>query len=200
MSDEPWQWRTQNGPWLTLRPITLEDRARYATYVDGLSYGTRYFRFGHGNLHLTESELDLVCLISPAEGRHYVVVTAESEEDIIVAAGGFSRHADGESCEMTMAVTDAWQGTQIAHRLMTKLIERAAADRLKCMMAQVLATNRKMLRFTQRHGFGLLPSQSHEAIKECCLRLDGGVCQCQTNSIIRSCGQRAAVVGQPAHA
>ncbi|MDP1524674.1 MAG: GNAT family N-acetyltransferase [Rhodocyclaceae bacterium] len=180
MHDETWQWHTQSGRLLTLRLIAPEDRARYAAYVEGLSYGTRYFRYGHGNLRLTDAELDLVCRIDPTEGRRYVVVTTENGEDVIVATGGYFRHADGESCDMTIVVADAWHGTQIAHRLMKTLIQRAAADRLKCMVAHVLATNRKMLRFTQRHGFGLLPGQRQEAIKALCLRLDGGGCQCQT--------------------
>ncbi len=183
MSDEQWQWHTQSGQWLTLRPIAPGDRARYAAYVEGLSYGTRYFRYGHGNLRLTDAELDLVCRIDPAEGRRYVVVTAENSEDVIVATGGYFRHAEGGFCDMTIVVADAWQGTHIAHRLMTTLIQCAAADRLKCMVAHVLATNRKMLRFTQRHGFGLLPGQRQEAIKALCLRLDGGVCECHTSCV-----------------
>jgi len=180
MSEEQWQWHSQNGQWLTLRAITADDRRRYAAFVAGLSYGARYFRYGHGNPALSEDDLDLVCRIDPAEGRRFVVVTPEKGEDVIVGTGGYFKEADGDSCVMTIVVTDLWQGTQIAHRLMTTLIRRAADDDFKCMVAHVLATNRKMLRFVQRHGFGLLPGGTQEAIKSLCLRLDGGVCQRQT--------------------
>lgn len=183
MSDEQWLWRSQHGQWLTLRPITADDRQRYAVFVASLSYGTRYFRYGHGNPHLTEEDLELVCRIDAGEGRRFVVVMSENGEEVMVGTGGYFREGENDSCVMTIVVADAWQGTHIAYRLMTTLIQRAAADGLKCMVAHVLATNRKMLRFTQRHGFGLLPGQSQEAIKALCLRLDGGVCQCQASCV-----------------
>jgi len=165
MHDETWQWHTQSGQWLTLRPIAPADRARYAAYVERLSYGTRYFRYGHGNLRLSAAELDQVCRVNPTEGRRYVVVTTENGEDVIVATGCYFRNADGESCDMSIMVADAWQGTHIAHRLMTILIERASADGLQRMMAEVMATNLKMLRFTQRHGFTLIPGTDTGGVK-----------------------------------
>ncbi len=165
MHDETWQWHSQSGRLLTLRPIAADDRARYAAYVARLSYGTRYFRYGHGNLRLTDAELDLVCRIDPTEGRRYVVVTTENGEDVIVATGCYFRNADRGSCDMSIVVADAWQGTHIAHRLMKILIERAIADGLQHMVAEVMATNLKMLRFTQRHGFTLVPGTEAGAVK-----------------------------------
>jgi acetyltransferase len=181
MSDEQWQWHSQNGQRLTLRAIQADDRRRYAAFVAGLSYGARYFRYGNGNPSFNEEDWELVCSIDPAEGRRFVVVTSGNGEDVMVGTGGYFKETDGVTCVMTIVVADAWQGTQIAHRLMKTLIERATADRFKCMTAYVLATNRKMLRFTQRHGFGPLPGHSQEALKALCLCLDGGVCQRQSD-------------------
>jgi acetyltransferase len=121
MTNPSWQWRSQHGQWLTLRTIAADDRRAYAAFVAGLSYGTRYFRYGHGNSALTEEDLDFVCRIDPADGRCFVVVTSENGEELIVGTGGYFRESDGVICVMTIVVADAWHGTQIAHRLMTTL-------------------------------------------------------------------------------
>jgi len=173
MSDEPLLWRSQNGQWLTLRAITADDRQPYAAFIAGLSYGARYFRYGHGNPSFTDEELEQVCRIDPTEGCRFVVVTPENGEEVMVGTGGYFKE-DDDFCVMTIVVADAWQGTQIAHRLLMTLIQRAVADGFNYMMAKVLATNRKMLRFAQRHGFTLDPSTEKSPVKTLvrCLRSD----------------------------
>jgi acetyltransferase len=165
MTNSSWQWRSQHGQLLTLRAVEADDRRSYAAFVAGLSYGARYFRYGNGNPALTDEDLNLVCRIDPAEGRLFVVVTPDNGEDVMVGTGGYCREANDDSCIMTIVVANAWQGTQIAHRLMTTLIQRAIGDGFKYMVAEVMATNLKMLRFTQRHGFKLVPGTETSAIK-----------------------------------
>ena len=122
---------------------------------------------------LTDEELEQVCRIDPTEGCRFVVVTPENGEEVMVGTGGYFKE-DDDFCVMTIVVADAWQGTQIAHRLLMTLIQRAVADGFNYMMAKVLATNRKMLRFAQRHGFTLDPSTEKSSVKTLvrCLRAE----------------------------
>lgn len=171
MSNSRWLWRSLHGRWLTLRPVMPADRLRYAAFVARLSYGTRYFRYGRGNPGLSDDDLMRACSLDVSEGRHYVVVAAENDEEVIVGSGGYFRNEDGNTCEMTIVVADAWQGARIAHRLMTTLIEQATADGLMVMDAEILATNLKMLRFALRHGFAVIPGVEMSPIKRLRRRL-----------------------------
>jgi L-amino acid N-acyltransferase YncA len=140
--------------------------------VHGLSFGSRYFRFGRGDVEFSESEAAERCDPDHATCRHSVVVTDENGAEIVIASARFYIQPDGESCELTILVADAWQGTRVAHRLLTTLIEEARDAGLKRMYARVLASNTRMLKFAQRHGFAVAADTDNAAIKVLNLQLD----------------------------
>lgn len=165
-------WTTQGGKVVRLRPIAPVDAGRMAAFVHGLSFGTRYFRFGRGDMRFTGEEAARRCDPDPAVCRHFIVVTDEDGAEIQVGSARFYIADDGESGELTILVADAWQGSRIAHRLMTTLIESARECGLKRMFAQVLASNTRMLKFAQRHGFAVTAETEHAPIKILSLALD----------------------------
>lgn len=56
--------------------------------------------------------------------------------------------------------------------MMTAMIQSARGCGLKRMYVQVLATNTRMLKFAQRHGFVATSGTDHAAIKTLSLPLD----------------------------
>ncbi len=146
---------TEDGLVLTFRPITAKDADLLADFATGLSYATRYFRFGHGDTWFTREQLVAFCR-DPGKGqRHWVVIGDEGGKPACIASGGYVLDTDWHSCELVILVADAWQGTQVAHWLLETLVQAAQDDGAKRMMARVLVTNIRMLRFAKRHGFAI---------------------------------------------
>lgn len=166
------RWTTPGGQVVGLRAVAPADIAPMSAFLRRLSFGTRYFRFGCGEIRFSDEELARLCNSDPALGRHFVVVTEENGAETLIASGRFFVLAAGECGEMEILVTDAWQGTRVAHRLMSALIDSARAHGLKRLCAQVLPSNSRMLKFARRHGFTLQSGTDGHAIKILCLLLD----------------------------
>jgi RimJ/RimL family protein N-acetyltransferase len=143
-----------------------------ADFVHRLSFGTRYFRFGRGDIRLSSEELAALCDPDPEVCWHFIAVTDENGAEIQIASARFFILATGECCEMEIIVADAWQGTQVAHRMMSTLLRGAKDCGLKRICARVLPTNTRMLRFARGYGFVVRSCTDHETIKTLCLVLD----------------------------
>jgi len=155
-----------------LRPIAAADVGRLAAFARGLSFGTRYFRFGHGEFRFSEVEIDRLCHPDLANCRHLIVVTEENGAEVVIASARFYILEDRQSCEMAIVVADAWQGSHLGHRLMAGLIESARECGLGRMYVQVLASNTRMLKFARRHGFAVTSATDRAQIRTLCLVLD----------------------------
>jgi RimJ/RimL family protein N-acetyltransferase len=142
-----------DGKPVLLRPVAPGDAARLAAFARGLSFATRYFRFGRDDIEFTEEEVRRLCNPDPAFARHFIAVTEDEGHEIQIGSARFQIQDDRETCDLGILVADAWQGTRVAHRLLVKLIEAAKECHLRRMTADVLATNIRMIRFAQRHGF-----------------------------------------------
>jgi acetyltransferase len=147
------RWTTTLGYDLTLRPIAPTDISAFASLLDSLSLGTRYFRFGRLSIEFSVDELAAMCSRNSDSGRHLVAATEQKGAEILIASAHFYGLPEDGCCEMEILVADAWQGHRIAHRLLLALIQNARNDGLRHMFATVLPTNTRMIRFAQRHGF-----------------------------------------------
>jgi GNAT superfamily N-acetyltransferase len=158
-------WTTQTGQLVRIRPISQHDVDRVAAYLDGLSVGTRYFRFGRWDTQFSRDDLIRICNPNPAECCRLITVTEQEGVEVQIASAAFVVGNGRESGELSILVSDQWQGTRVAHRLMSHLIERAAGFGLNRMFAKVLGTNHRMIRFAQRHGFKFAHDTDHAPIK-----------------------------------
>lgn len=166
------RWTTRAGKTVLLRPITPEDISRVAAYLDGLSFGTRYFGFGRSAVQLSEQELGKICNPSPKACRRFIAVTNAPGGEMQIAAGAIEFLEDGESCELSIHVADAWQGTGVAHHVMRLLIHCAYGVGRKRMQAKVLTTNSRMVNFVRQHGFKLRTETASAAVKVFYLELE----------------------------
>lgn len=156
---------------VTLRPVSPGDAERLAEFARGLSFATRYFRFGRGDIEFSEEDVRLLCEPDPALARHFIAVIEEDGREIQIGSARFMIRPDRETCDLGILVADAWQGTPVAHRLLMMLIEAARACGLGRMTADVLATNMRMLRFAQKHGFVATSEEDAPGVRRLVLAL-----------------------------
>jgi acetyltransferase len=143
------------GTTVTLRALTADDAPRLAAFVRSLSAEARYRRF---MVRLPELPPAKLRALSEVDGVHHVAFAASVPQDGSERLVGVARYfvdAGGTGCEFAIAVDDAWQGSGLAGLLMQALIDRARAQGLQRMQAEVLASNLPMLKFARQLGFAL---------------------------------------------
>lgn len=164
-------WVGRDGCQLLLRPVCPADIARSRSFLRGLSYGARYFRFGRGDFQFAEAELQGLCNPDPHQCMEFIVLAQACGEAVEIAAARYCIEPDGMRCEFAVVVTDAWQGSGVGRRLMDALIRHASARGLQTMYGQILVTNARMLEFAHRLGFGVEASEHGPALRRVCKSL-----------------------------
>ena len=159
------EWTTGDGTVLTLRHVRGEDAGNLSSFVRGLSFGARYFRYGHGDIEFSKDEILLVCNPDPQECIHLLVLNIGKGKETVVGSGRIVFEAGGANCEVAIAVTDAWQGRGVGKRLIEALFESARRRGLKEMHARTLASNRRMILFLRGRGFTISDSAESAAVK-----------------------------------
>lgn len=142
-----------DGTPVLIRPIGPADVAMARRFLDSLSRGTRYFRFGRGTFSYTDEELTALCRPSPERRGHLIAVTRiDGTEEMVGSARYVVTDLDGD-CEFAVMMRDGWTKRGIAAQLMDAL-ERLARERgLRTMHGRILGSNTGMLAFAQRLGY-----------------------------------------------
>ena len=159
------EWTTSDGTALTLRPVRAGDVGILVSFVRGLSFGARYFRYGHGDIEFSEDDIRRVCNPDPDECVHLLVLMAGHEKETVIGSGRTVFEAGSSNCEVAIAVTDKWQGRGVGKRLIEALFESARRRGLREMHAQTLASNRRMIAFLKKRGFTVSDSAEGAAVK-----------------------------------
>jgi len=146
-------WITRDGAEMKLRPIQDSDAGPLLSFVQRLSFGTRYFRYGRGNFELREEEIQRACRPAPDRCVHLLVLMGPAANQVVVGSGRIVFEAGAKSCELAMTVADSWQRRGVGRRLLEALIEASRRKGQTQMWARVLATNRTMIAFLLRRGF-----------------------------------------------
>jgi RimJ/RimL family protein N-acetyltransferase len=164
--------RIINGKVLNLRPVRMTDTQRTVEFLNGLSYGTRYLRFGSGSPAFTTEQAASLCHPTPLEWRRFAVVMDHAGCEIQIASASYYIQENLENCDLTILVADEWHGSQLADWLLTSVLDDARRCGLREVHAHILGTNRRMIRLAQRHGFAESPETSQAPIKLLILAFD----------------------------
>lgn len=146
-------WTTPYGDVFTIRMIRPADMIAMREFCDSLSYTTRYLRFGHGDFHLSDSELVKVCAPDHQQCAHLVALMTTGRHQQIVGSARYVMQGNGINAEFAIEVSDHWHHVGIGHRLMTALEQDARERGLRRMVGQVLASNAHMLDFIVDCGY-----------------------------------------------
>ncbi len=167
----PVAWTTSDGTALTLRPIRADDYPIMDAFVRGLSFGTRYFRYGHGDLEFTPEELRRICSPDPRECVHLLILKKDAAADSVVASARIVFEAGASTCEVALTVADAWQLRGVGKRMINALFNEARTRGMTEMHARILASNRRMIEFMRRRGFAIADSADGPSVKMATLAL-----------------------------
>ncbi len=147
--------RLDDGSRYRIRPSGIGDRAFLAACFDGLSQESRRMRFFNNKGALTPGDLDL---FSGADGYDHIALAAVriDASDQEVEPLGFARclrlAPGGESAELSITVSDRFQGQGIGSALLDHLIRAAQAQGIRRFRFEVLVENRGMRGLAQKLG------------------------------------------------
>lgn len=158
-------WTTPNGCELVIRRACRADVRKSLAFLRGLSYASRYFRFGRGDLEFRESEARALCDPDSAVCADFIVLARDGDGEIEIASARYCVAGDGISCEFALVVANQWQGMGLGDRLMRVLIESARARGLHWMHGHILATNSRMLQLAETLGFAIEASSEGPVVK-----------------------------------
>ena len=131
-----------------VRPVAAEDRAALATFLRSMSPDSLYFR-GCGHIDV-EWLSDWSAQIDP--GNRCGLVVTSGTPARIVAHASYSR-IDDHRAEVAFEVADTLHGRGIGTLLLGQLAAIAAQNGIDVLIADVMATNRKMLAVLSESGF-----------------------------------------------
>jgi GNAT superfamily N-acetyltransferase len=132
---------------VVIRPVLPQDRELMSAFFDDLAADARCNRFMHP-------------VREPSSANHVALVAevfADGRETVIGEAR-YVRGADPSAAEVSVSVSEAWQGNGLAKLMLTKLECRALAAGVRRLVGYTLATNEKMLSLARKAGFSEKPA------------------------------------------
>jgi acetyltransferase len=155
-----------------VRPMLPQDTGLQRDFFRGLSAESRYGRF----LARVSAPEALIESLTPVDHVRHLALLAVAVEDGREVMIGEARYVvddnDAATCELAIAVADAWQARGIGRALLERLQRQAALSGICCMAAETLAGNHRMISLALRAGFAVRASREDArlAILEKCLR------------------------------
>jgi RimJ/RimL family protein N-acetyltransferase len=132
-----------DGRRVTIRPVAPTDRAPIAEFFANLSPASLHWRFFVPRRRLNARLLDQLLATGPGRAA-YLAMPADCTGPV-VAFGGWIHVPDAGSCEISVAVADAWQGVRLGTLLVLALLQDARARGQRRFHAEVMGGNIRML-------------------------------------------------------
>jgi acetate---CoA ligase (ADP-forming) len=142
----------RDGSTLRLRPPAAGDAALVLAFFRALSDESVYRRF-HGFPSLTPELVAPVLAPDWLERGSLVGTFGEGADERVVAVANYVRLRDPGAAEVAFAVADDLQGHGAGTRLLEQLAEAAGAAGIESFVAEVMSSNRPMLRVFEDAGF-----------------------------------------------
>lgn len=140
-----------DGGVVHVRPIRPDDAERLVRFHATLSDDTRYYRFFGPRPQLSPKEVEHFCTVDYVDRLAFVALSAGE----IVAVARYDR-MDPNDAEVAFVIGDAHQGRGLGTLLLEYLAEAARARGITRFSADVLPTNRRMLRVFRDAGYQML--------------------------------------------
>jgi GNAT superfamily N-acetyltransferase len=145
----------RDGSTLVIRFAALTDRPAIAALLTGLSVESRAYRFHSAAVAITPATLDLVT------AGHALVATFG---DQLVALGSYVPLPETMQADLALVVADAAQGQGIGAALAACLARDAERAGIRWLRAEVLGSNRRMLRLLHSLGYHMTLTQASGVI------------------------------------
>ena len=143
-----WSARLSDGTEVYLRPVTPSDKGRLAEGLEGLSAGSRYFRFFTNKRRFSGDELRY---LTEVDGLDHVALGVLDTEGRGLGVGRFIR-MDGGVAEVAITVVDAMQGRRVGQLLLWALLHAARGRQVTTFRFAILSGNVAMRRLVKSFG------------------------------------------------
>jgi RimJ/RimL family protein N-acetyltransferase len=143
---------------VVIRPVLPQDRELMSAFFDDLAADARCNRFMHP---VREPSSELLRQFTQVDYANHVALVAEVFADgreTVIGEARYVRGADPSAAEVSVSVSEAWQGNGLAKLMLTKLECRALAAGVRRLVGYTLATNEKMLSLARKAGFSEKPA------------------------------------------
>jgi acetyltransferase len=150
--------RLAGGERVVIRPVLPQDDDLTGAFFRNLSAPARYDRF---MTSMRELPPDLLRRFTQVDYASHLALVAEvfaGGRETVVAEARYVRRADPTVAEFAVSVAEPWQGKKLASLMLGKLSCRAAAEGVKHIVGETLATNARMLTLARKAGFTIVPS------------------------------------------
>ena len=137
----------RDGSTVHIRPARAEDRRLVEDYLIGLSPETRRLRFWSQAIDVGA----LAAKVVDVDYHDHLTLLVLHGEEMI--GGAQYLRADERRAEISLSVTDSWQGRGIGSILVGHLAQAAGAHGISIFLAEVLAENHKMINVFRATGF-----------------------------------------------
>jgi GNAT superfamily N-acetyltransferase len=192
----------RDGTPIRIRAIRPADKQRLARHFDGLSSDSRYNRFFGFKNGFTSHELRY--FTEPDFLRHVALVVTIVNCDDSETIVGDGRYVALEECrsvaELALSVVDAYQRRGIGKLLLECLIGMARYGHVSRLEADVLASNRGVMRFLIRRGFKSTGTSGGVTRVGLSIERDDGGSSLTVSPPLIERGQRAPYQSYPARA
>jgi RimJ/RimL family protein N-acetyltransferase len=144
----------RNGRRIEIRSLRLDDRERLIEAVDHASPESLHRRFFGAKRSFSEKEIRFFVNIDFIDHVALVAVAEEDSHPAIVGGGRYVVTAPG-TAEVAFMVVDRYQGRGVGAALMRHLTLIAREAGLRELTAEVLSSNKAMLKVFDRSGLRL---------------------------------------------
>jgi acetyltransferase len=151
---EPITVPLSDGTAVCLRPIRPDDAPRLQALQARLSPDSIYLRWLAARTELPAAEAAHLAELDYVTRMAYVATTGQGEDEQVigVARYGLVRRDDPEEAEAAVVVQDDFQRRGLGWALLGRLMRYARAMGVRTLVAEISATNARMLRFLERGG------------------------------------------------
>jgi len=158
-------WTSKGGMAVTIRPIRPEDEplmVQFHATLSEESVYTRYFHFIQYNQRVAHERLTRLCFIDYDREMALVVERPDPKtgEHAILAIGRLSKLHQTAEAEFAILVSDAYQGHGFGGELLRRLVQIGRDEKLKRIVATILAENVAMQHVSRKIGFKLKRDES----------------------------------------
>ena len=168
-------WIADDGTEFLIRPIRPEDEAMMVGFHRTLSEDTVYARyFAQLGLDAADraraADADVLHRLRARAGAGRGAPGRDGQDAQIVAVGRLSKIRNANDAEFAILVSDPFQHRGIGRELLQRLIGISRDEGLDKLSAQILRTNRGMLRLVEELGFSVCTSGDETVCAEIALR------------------------------
>ena len=170
-----WDWETENGTIVRIRPIRPEDEPLMVRFHEPLSEQSvymRYFRALNVDQRTAHERLTRICFIDYDREMALVATRRDPKSGVeeIIGVGRLSKFYQGDEAEFALLISDKYQRIGLGTELLRRLLQIGREEGVKTIMAYMLPENRGMKRIAEELGFSF---SREEDLVRARIELDG---------------------------